>query len=200
MKFLLYAHYTPLFILNESMWSYNYFQGGFSFLKVALVTSIVPSLEIPSFSWISTWSMRISWPRTCPRILPSSFVSQVRKKFRNKSSFGVVHCKLNRLSKPSCLAHLSLLESIFIHCNIFWFSFTLDIGFFLTSFSTCSSTSTLPFHFIIILVPNLGRWGIMLEIGPSLKNYWRNSFPLLIGCYSFFSSTCLHVGISYSCS
>jgi hypothetical protein len=39
--------------------------------KVALVASVAPSLEIPNYSWISTWSMKISWPRTCPRVLPS---------------------------------------------------------------------------------------------------------------------------------
>jgi hypothetical protein len=101
-----------------------------------------------------------------------------------------VHCKLNMLSKPAHLTHLSLLESTFIHSSPLWFSFTSDISFFLTSFSTCYFISF--FHFIIILVPNLGLWGIMLEIGPSSKSYWRNTSSLLTGCYNYFSSTCLN--------
>ncbi len=112
------------------------------------------------------------------------------------SSFNVVHYKWNMLSKSSCQAHLSSLESIFIHCNILWLSFTLDIGFFLTCFSTC----VLPFCFIIILVLDLGHWRIMLEIGPSSKSYWRNASPLLIGWCNFFSSTSFGIRTSCGCS
>jgi hypothetical protein len=118
----------------------------------------------------------------------------------NRSSLGVVHCKLNKLSKPTCLAYLSSLESIFIHCNIFWLSFTLDIGFFLTSLLTCYSTCILLFRFIIVLVLNLGCWGIMFEIGPSLKSYGRNTSSLLIGFYSFFSSPGFDVRVGCGCS
>jgi hypothetical protein len=95
--------------------------------------------------------------------------------------------KSNRLSKSARVAHLRLLESIFINYNICWLSFALDTGFFLTRFSTCS-TSILPFYFIIVLGLDLRHWRIMLEIGPS-KSSWRNASPLLIGCCSFFSST-----------
>ncbi len=80
--------------------------------------------------------MRISWPRTHLWILPSSVASQVCKKFHNKSSFGIVHYKLSKLSKPIHLIHLNWLESIFIHYNIFWFFFALNIIFFLIFFST----------------------------------------------------------------
>jgi hypothetical protein len=123
--------------------------------KVALTTSTVP-LEIPSCSWINIWSMRIFWPCTHPRILQFFVVSQVHTKFCNKSYFGVVHYRLNKLSKLARLAHLSLLESIFIHCSIFWLSFALNIGFFLIILSTYSSIGALPSHFIIVLAPDLG--------------------------------------------
>ncbi len=201
MKFLFHMHYTPLFIFNKSMWYCNYFQGGFGFFsKVALVASIVPSLEIPICSWISTWSMRISWPHVRPKILPSLVASQVRKKFHNRFFLGVIHLRLNMFSKPAHLAHLNSLASIFIHCNIFWLSFTLDIGFFWTSFSTCFSTCTLPLHFIIVFIPNLERWGIILEIGLSSNNYWKNTSPLLTSCYNSSSSTSLdaRIGCGYS--
>ncbi len=113
--------------------------------KATFVASIDPSLEIPSCSWIST----------CTRILPSSFTSQVHGRFRNKSSIGIVHCRLNKLCKLARLAHLSLLESIFIHCNIFWPSFVLEISLFLIGFSTCSSINALPFCFIMVIIYNL---------------------------------------------
>jgi len=40
--------------------------------------------------------------------------------------------------------------------------------------------------------------GIILEIGPSLKSYWKNASPLFIGCCSSFSSTGLNAGIGYN--
>jgi hypothetical protein len=144
--------------------------------------------------------MRIYWPCTCPRILPSFVASQVRKKFHNMFSFGVVHYMLNMFSKPTRLAHLGSLESIFIHCNIFWLSFTLNTSFFLTSFSTCFSEGVLPFHFIMVFVSNFGHWRIMLETSLSSKSSWRNSSPLLTSYYNFFSSTSLDVGIGHDCS
>jgi hypothetical protein len=107
---------------------------------------------------------------------------------------------LNRLSKLTCLAHLSSLESIFIHCNIFWLSFALDIGFFIITFSTNFLTSVLFLHFIMFFVPNLGRKKIMLEIGPSSKSSWKNVSPLLTGCYSFFSSKGFDARTGYNCS
>jgi hypothetical protein len=115
------------------------------------------------------------------------------------SSFGIVHYKLNRLSKLVPLTHLNSLESIFIYCGIFWLSFAWDTSFFLIGFSTYSFTCALPFHFIIVFEPNLGHWRIMLKIGPSSKSYWRNIFPLFIGCCSV-SSTCLDLGTGYGCS
>jgi len=118
--------------------------------------------------------MKISWPCTHPRILPSSVASQVCKKSCNRSFPSIVHYRLNRLSKLVHLTHLSSLESNFIHYSIFWFSFALDIGFFLIGFSTCSSTGALPFHFIMVLIYDLRHWGIMLEIGLSSKSFWRN--------------------------
>jgi hypothetical protein len=142
--------------------------------------------------------MIMFWPCTHPRILPSFVASQVCKKSYNMSSHGIVHYKLNKLSKSVPLTHLSSLESIFIHCGIFWLSFALDIRFFLIGFLTYSSTCALPFHFIIIFVPNLGHWRIMLKIGPFSKSYWKNTSPLLTSCY--FSSTCLDLGTSYGCS
>ncbi len=97
----------------------------------------------------------------------------------------------------------SLFEFVGVHLHPLqhlWLSFTLDTNCFLTSFSTCYSTGTLPFRFIIVLVPNVGHWGIMLEIGPPLKSSWKNTSPLLIGCYSFFSSIGLDVRICCGCS
>jgi hypothetical protein len=52
-------------------------------------------------------------------------------------------------------------------------------------------------HFWLI---STSGWGIMLDIGLSSKNSWKNSSPLFIGCYSFFSSTCFDVEIDYNCS
>jgi hypothetical protein len=72
------------------------------------------------------------------------------------SYFGVVYYRFNKLSKLTCLAHLNLLESIFIHYNIFWLFFSLDIGSFLTSLSTYFSKCALPFCFIMVLVLILG--------------------------------------------
>ncbi len=79
---------------------------------------------------ISTWLIKISWPHSCPWILSSFVSSQVRKKSCNESSHGAVHYKLDKLSKPARLAHLSSFEFIFIHYSIFYVSFTLDIFFF----------------------------------------------------------------------
>lgn len=164
------------------------------FFKVVLASSKVAftaaSLEISTYSWISNWLIKISWPCTCPWILPSFVASQVHKKSHNKSSRGVVHYNLKRPSKLVRLTHLSSLESIFIHCNIVWLSFTLDVVFFLISFSTCSFASTLFFHFIMALVLDLGRQGITLQTSSSPKSSSRNSSPLslLIGCYNSFSS------------
>ncbi len=93
-----------------------------------------------------------------------------------------------------------MLKSIFIHYNNFWLSFALDISFFLIGLLTCSSTWTLPFCFIIVLVPNFGRLGIMLELGPFSKSSWRNASPLFTCCYSSFSSTSLGIGTSCGCS
>ncbi len=145
--------------------------------KVALVASISLSLEIPNYSYISTWSMRISWRHTHPWILPSFVASQDRRKSHNRSFLNIVHYMLNMLSKLVCLTHLSLLESIFIHHNILWFSFTLNTSFLKSSFSTFSFTSVLPFHFIMVLVSNLERWRIMLETSLFSKSSWRNSSP-----------------------
>jgi hypothetical protein len=130
--------------------------------KATFVASTIPSLEIPNYSWISTESIKKNWPRTLPWILPSFVASKVRKKSRNRSSHGIVHYKLNMPSKPARLAHLSSLESLFIHYNIFWLSFTLNIVFFIIGFLTCSSTCALPIRFIIALVLNLRHWGITL--------------------------------------
>jgi hypothetical protein len=33
MKFLFHMYYTPLFIFNNGMWTYNPFQGNFGFFK-----------------------------------------------------------------------------------------------------------------------------------------------------------------------
>jgi hypothetical protein len=134
----------------------NHLKMVLAFSKVALVASTTPSLEIPRFSCISTWSMKISWPHTRPRILLSSVASQVCKKPHNKYSFGVVHCMLNRLSKLAHLAHFNLLESIFIHYNIL-LSFALDIGLFWIGFLTRFSTCALPFRFIMVFVSDLGH-------------------------------------------
>jgi hypothetical protein len=144
--------------------------------------------------------MRISWPHTHPWILQSFVASQVHRKSCNRSSLGVVHCRLSKPSKLTCLTHLNSLESIFIHYNIFWFSFALNIVFFLTSFSTYSSTSALPFHFIMILVFDLECWRIMLKIDSSSKSYWKIFFPLLISCYDSFSSIALDVETCFVCS
>ncbi len=153
MKFLLHAYHIDCSFSTKACRPIIFFKVVLASLKVAnLPTSIVPSLEIPSCSWINTWSMKISWPHIRPWILPSSIVSQVLKKSRNRYFLSVVHYMLNMTSKLAYLAHLNLLESIFIHYNIFWISFALDIVFFLTSFSTCSSTCPLPFHFIMALV------------------------------------------------
>jgi hypothetical protein len=45
--------------------------------------------------------------------------------------------------------------------------------------------------------PDLGHCGIMLEIGPSLKSYWINVFPILTGCCNYFSS--IGLGTRTSC-
>ncbi len=92
-----------------------------------------------------------------------------------------------------------MLEAIFIHCNIFWLSFALDTEFFLTSFSTCFFKCTLPFHFIIVLVLDLGHWGIMLKISPFSKSFWKNTFPLFTSC-NLLSSTIFDVRTSCGCS
>jgi hypothetical protein len=81
---------------------------------------------------------------------------QVCKKSCNRSIRGVVHYRVNKFSKFACLANLSSLAFILIHYNIFYVSFALDFVFFLTSFSTCSSTSVLPFLFIMVLVLDYG--------------------------------------------
>jgi hypothetical protein len=49
MKFFFHVNYTPLFIFNESMWTYN-LKVVLASLKVAFATSTAPSLEIPSYS------------------------------------------------------------------------------------------------------------------------------------------------------
>jgi hypothetical protein len=107
---------------------------------------------------------------------------------------------LNKPSKLACLTYLSLLESIFIHYNIFWLSLAFDIGFFFTNFSTCFFTCVLPFCFIMGFVPNLECWRIMLETCLFSKSYWRNSPPLLTCCYNSFSSTGLDTITSCGCS
>ncbi len=124
--------------------------------NVAFVTFVALPLEISSCSWISTWSIKISWPPTCPWILPYFNSSKVHKKSYNKSSCGAVHYRVNRFPKSACLAHLNLLVFIFINYNIFWVSFTLDVVFFLTSFSTCYFARFFPFIFIMALVLDCG--------------------------------------------
>ncbi len=147
-----FMHTTLHCSLSTKTWGLTIlFKAVLAFPKVALATSTAPCSEIPSCSWIKPWPMRISWPCIHPRILPSSIASQVYKKFCNRSSFGVVHYRFNRLSKSTHLAHLNSLVSIF------WLSFTMDIGFFLTSLLTCTSTRDLPFFFIIVLVFYLGH-------------------------------------------
>jgi len=61
--------------LHYSFWTKAYnlvilFKAFLASSKVALTTSTTPSLEILSCSSINTSSM-ISWPHTCPKILPS---------------------------------------------------------------------------------------------------------------------------------
>jgi hypothetical protein len=90
-------------------------------------------LEIPSCLWINIWLIKISWPCIFPWILPPSIAPQVHKCFCNMSSHGIVHYKLTL--QPAHMAHLNSLEFIFIHCNIFWLSFSLNIFFFI-GFST----------------------------------------------------------------
>jgi hypothetical protein len=132
MKFLFHAYYTLLLILNKSM------KAVLASSKVTFATSTFPSLEIPSCLWINIWSMKISWPRTHTWIFPSFVASQVCKKSCNKSSLGIVHCRLNKPSKPIHLAHLSSLESLvennpFFNQNVFdytSFATALQLGFF----------------------------------------------------------------------
>ncbi len=49
-------------------------------------------------------------------------------------------------------------------------------------------------------VYDFGCWGIMLETSLFSKSSWRNSFPLLKGCCSFFFSIGLDVRTSCGCS
>ncbi len=98
------------------------------------------------------------------------------------------------------MTHLSSFESIFIHCTIFWLSFSFDVIFFVTCFSTYSSKGALPFRFITVLVFDLGCLWITLQTSSS-KSLWKNSFPLSFTCcYNFSSSTGLNVGACSDCS
>jgi hypothetical protein len=83
-------------------------------------------------------------------------------------SFNVIHYKLNKPYKSPCLAHLSSFESIFIHYNIFWVSFTLDIVFFLTCFSTYFSIGTLPFSLHYTLMKSYHLQPIIMQIDMQL--------------------------------
>ncbi len=133
-------------------------------------------------SWISPWSIKISWPRIHPWILLSSNFSQVHKKSCNKSSYNIIHYRVNKFFKSTCLAHLSLLAFTVIHYNIFWVSFALNIIFFLSSFTTCSSTCALPFFFIMALVLDRKHWRITIQTSYS-KRSWRDSSPMfLLSC------------------
>jgi hypothetical protein len=133
MKFLFHANYTPLFIFYKGMWTCNLLQSGFCFPISCIYNIYCPFTGNPKLFMISTWLIKISWPHSCPWILPSSVSSQVCKKSCNESFHGAIHCKLDKFSKPTRLAHLNSFEFIFIHCSIFYISFALDV-FFLTCF------------------------------------------------------------------
>jgi hypothetical protein len=123
--------------------------------------------------------------------LSLDFPSSNSSQYCNMSSHGIVHYKVNKFSKLGRLAHLSSLLFILIHYSIFWVSFVLDIVFFLISFSTCSSTSTLPFFFIMTLVLDHRHWGITLQISYSSKRSQRNFFPMFL-----LSSYCNSMGLN----